>query len=425
MSESNSQPPDPVPRQPIATLEEIDILPEFESRPQRVANYAREHEAMSALALEMAENPHNILQRLTELALELCRADTVGISILTGDVFRWDALAGELASRRNSTIPRSASPCGVCTDRNATQLMSLPELHFPALRTELQFFEMLLIPFQAHAQPIGTIWVAAHNPKRKFDREDERIIRSLGQFASAGWQLQQALEAAREANHKKDEFIAVLSHELRNPVSGIRMNLSTLAMPLDETRLRKCIERLERQTNSIARIVDDIRDLSRLVHRKVSIEREQIDLKILLQEVQEEWQERLGTSQVVVCAAMPESPVVVLGDRIRLTQVFDNLLANAVKFTTGAGRILLALSTDEKNAIVKIIDTGRGFDPAANNEIFNPFVQHSETISGEQGSMGLGLAISRQLIELLGGTVTAHSDGVGLGATFTIVLPHG
>jgi signal transduction histidine kinase len=303
--------------------------------------------------------------------------------------------------------------------------MSLPERYFLALRTELQFFEMLLIPFQAHAQPIGTIWVAAHNPKRKFDREDERIIRSLGQFASAGWQLQQALEAAREANHKKDEFIAVLSHELRNPVSGIRMNLSTLAMPLDETRLRKCIERLERQTNSIARIVDDIRDLSRLVHRKVSIEREQIDLKILLQEVQEEWQERLGTSQVVVCAAMPESPVVVLGDRIRLTQVFDNLLANAVKFTTGAGRILLALSTDEKNAIVKIIDTGRGFDPAANNEIFNPFVQHSETISGEQGSMGLGLAISRQLIELLGGTVTAHSDGVGLGATFTIVLPHG
>lgn len=187
---------------------------------------------------------------------------------------------------RNSTMPRGASPCGVCIDRNATQLMSLPDRCFPALRAEPRFIEVLLIPFHDHAKPVGTIWLVAHSYERKFDREDERIVRSLAQFASAGWQLLKTSEAAVESNRNKDEFIAVLSHELRNPVRSIRLIVDTPARgPLDEARLQACVERLDRQTKSIMRIVDDIRDFSRLAHRKVSIEREQIDLGMLFREV--------------------------------------------------------------------------------------------------------------------------------------------
>jgi hypothetical protein len=144
MSEGNS-PPDSVQRRqahseaPTAVLDEVDILSEFEARPQRVPDYRAEHEAMSTLAREMAENPQNMLQRLAELALELCHADTVGISILNGELFRWEALAGVLGFRRNSTMPRNASPCGVCIDRNATQVMSYyRRINWPRIRRRVK-----------------------------------------------------------------------------------------------------------------------------------------------------------------------------------------------------------------------------------------------------------------------------------------------
>src|SRR5258708_38162566 len=131
------------------------------------------------------------------------------------------------------------------------------------------------------------------------------------------------------------------------------------------------------------------------------MERQQIDLRMLLCEVQEEWQDRVEESKLVVRTEMPESPVIVYGDRVRLTQVMGNLLSNAIKFTDGTGRITLHLSTDDKSAIVKIVDTGRGFDAASSEDIFDPFVQRGEASFSEQGSMGLVLAISKQLIELL------------------------
>src|SRR5580698_1861791 len=252
-----------------ASFEDIDILPEFATRPQRLPDYRAEHYAMTVLATEMAENPRNMLQKLVDTARELCNADSAGISLLEGDRFRWEALSGALAIFPSATMPRDASPCGVCIDRNAPQLMHMPIRHFPSIPTEPRTVELLLIPFQDHGKPVGTIWIVAHSDERKFDREDERIVRSLAQFASAGWQLVKASEAAVESNRRKDEFIAVLSHELRNPISSMQLGLYTLAhMPLDEAKLQKSIARLERQTKTIARIVSDIGELSKLVHRK-------------------------------------------------------------------------------------------------------------------------------------------------------------
>ena len=146
-----------------------------------------------------------MLQRLVETARELCRADTAGISLLEGDVFRWEAVAGVFASSRDGTMPRAASPCGVCIDENVTQLMHLPDRHFPALRAEPRFVEALLIPFRVRGRPVGTVWIVSHTDERKFDREDERVVRTLAQFAAAGWQLWNALEAVEEANHRRDE----------------------------------------------------------------------------------------------------------------------------------------------------------------------------------------------------------------------------
>lgn len=204
-----------------ATFEEVDIRSELSARPQRTPDYAAEHRAVSVLSAEMTANPRNMLQKLLETAVDLCQAESAGISILEGDVFRWEALAGALADYRGSTMPRGASPCGICVDRNATQLMHRPDRCFPALPTEPRLVEAMLIPFHDHGHAIGTVWIASHNVERKFDRADERVMCTLAQFASAGWQLWRAQELAAESNRRRDEFMAILAHELKNPLAAI------------------------------------------------------------------------------------------------------------------------------------------------------------------------------------------------------------
>ena len=173
------------------SLEEIDITAQLAQRPARPPDYAAENRALVHLAHEMATHPVHILQRLVETALALCRADTAGLSLLetqNGEaVFRWEALAGVFADRLNNTMPRDASPCGTTIDRNAPQLMYMAERLFPALTAVPPVVEALLLPFQVEGKPIGTVWVVAHDERRKFDREDARLVETLAQFAAAAW----------------------------------------------------------------------------------------------------------------------------------------------------------------------------------------------------------------------------------------------
>ena len=136
------------------TLDVVDIRSELARRPHRASRMADEHRAFAALAADMALNPRNMLQKLVEVAVELCDADTAGISLLEGDVFRWEAVAGVFAAARGGTMPRDQSPCGVCIDRDATQLMHLADRCFPALLAEPRFVEALLIPFHVNGKPV-------------------------------------------------------------------------------------------------------------------------------------------------------------------------------------------------------------------------------------------------------------------------------
>ena len=190
-------------------------------------------------------------------------ADTAGLSLLEGDVFRWEAVAGVFASYRDGTMPRAASPCGVCIDENVTQLMHLPDRHFPALRAEPRFVEALLIPFQVRGRPVGTVWIVSHTDARKFDREDERVVRTLAQFAAAGWQLWNALEAAEEANRRKDEFVAMVGHELRNPLAAI-CNAAHILQEADTAGHATAVQVVARQSQHLARVAHDLLDLSRI-----------------------------------------------------------------------------------------------------------------------------------------------------------------
>jgi len=218
----------PVPGAALTSFDVVDIRSQLDLRQPRAASTAREQRAFSTLASEMAANPRNMLQRLVEVAVDLCDAHTAGVSLLDGEVFRWEAVAGVFAKARGGTMPRDQSPCGVCIDQGTTQLMHLADRCFPALHSDPRFVEALLIPFFLHGQAVGTVWIVSHTDDRNFDREDERIMSQLSMFASAGWQLLNEAQLLTTRNQRKDDFLATLGHELRGPLGAIVAATSVL-----------------------------------------------------------------------------------------------------------------------------------------------------------------------------------------------------
>lgn len=206
----------------------VDITPELYGRPRRQPDSLATDAALSALTSEIVTRPRFMLQCLVTLAQELCRADAAGISLLDGDVFRWEALAGTVAGSRFASQPRDASPSGVVIVRNATQLMHLPHRAFPDLKATPPIVEVLLVPFQVAGKAIGAVWVIAQSDSRRFDLEDERVVRTLAQSTAVGWQWWKAAVAAEASNRRKDEFLAALGHELRNPLTAMGTAIANL-----------------------------------------------------------------------------------------------------------------------------------------------------------------------------------------------------
>lgn len=205
--------PSPFPCPPRILPACVDIRAELDRRTPRQPDHEAENEAFIQLAEELSANPQNVLQKLTDIAVGLCRAGSAGVSLLENQdgklVFRWAALAGTYVIHRQGTMAHHNSPCGVTIERDATQLMYLPEVVFP-MRETPRIYEALLVPFHIERVPIGTVWVVTHDEKRKFDQEDERIVRSLSKFAAAGWmQYKARIRAEDWARTHWEELTAV------------------------------------------------------------------------------------------------------------------------------------------------------------------------------------------------------------------------
>lgn len=210
-----------------AGLEAVLTTEELTRRPVHPPDHVAEARALAALAQTMAEAPRTILQKLADLALELCRADSAGVSILDTSgpaaVFRWPAIAGQFAVNINGTMPRYASPCGTVLDRNTVLLFARPERHFvyPVV-VDPPIVEALLVPFHHHGQPVGTVWVVAHTSERKFDAEDARLITNWSGFAAAAYQLITALDAAEAGKAELERQVADRTRELSEANTALR-----------------------------------------------------------------------------------------------------------------------------------------------------------------------------------------------------------
>jgi signal transduction histidine kinase len=408
---------------PTAALSAVLINAELRSRPRRAPDYSRENQAFADLAKELADNPDNMLQRLTEIALDLCGADTAGISLLEGDVFRWEGLAGVYASYRNSTMPRAASPCGVCIDEGLTQLMHLPDRCFPALCAEPRFVEALLIPFAVKAKTIGTVWVVAHSEDRKFDAGDERIVRTLANFAAAGWQQWKAREVAEASSRRKDEFLATLGHELRNPLSAIIAATAILQRSEGSIALvKQAVDVLGRQGRHLSRVIDELTDLARIGQGKVELRLHAVDVAAVVKDAMTAAAPRIDLRRQQFTVEGPREPLHLLADPARVTQILLNLLDNASKYTPEGGTIRLAVTKSDGAIQFNVQDSGIGIAKDKLGSIFELFAQIKDPASGTEG-LGLGLALVDKIVRMHGGSITARSDGPGKGSEFIVRLP--
>lgn len=186
---------------PVAKVDDVLITAELTNRPSRTPDYEHESRALNLLAQEMATNPRGVLQKCAELTMELCHADSAGISILepggTSGTLRWHAAAGAFAPNLHGTMPAEASPCGTVMERNCVLLFNEAERFFPALRgVEPRIYENLLTPWHAEGKAVGTLWAIKHTPMGRFDAEDARLLQSLARFAAAAFQITSALDEA-------------------------------------------------------------------------------------------------------------------------------------------------------------------------------------------------------------------------------------
>ncbi len=230
----------------------------------------------------------------------------------------------------------------------------------------------------------------------------------------------------REAARRKDDFLALLSHELRNPLTPIVGCVRLLERTVQGgEKVTHALAVLDRQTRQLSKLVDDLLDITRLARGKVQLQPEPLDLNELVQTVVEDHRTMFEDQGVAVVLEPPRAPVPVKVDRARLVQVTGNLLQNAAKFTARGGRARVSVAEDAASgqAVLEVTDTGVGMTPDMLARVFEPFAQAESSMARSRGGLGLGLTLVRALVELHGGTVRAHSAGLETGTTIVVSLP--
>jgi signal transduction histidine kinase len=235
-----------------------------------------------------------------------------------------------------------------------------------------------------------------------------------------------ANDELRTADRKRGELLAVLGHELRNPLAPVRHAVALLQLgDNDRETFDSIVEILDRQTTVLTRVVDDLLDFSRLAQGKLHLQREKLDLAELLRQVVLDVTPVFQEQLLELVLGVSDGPVVIRGDRVRLIQVLMNLLTNAKKFTPAGGKVWLQLNclAGQDQACLTIRDTGIGIEPDLLPRIFEAFSQGRQSLTEGRSGLGLGLAIVKQIVELHGGTISVSSAGPGTGAEFKILLP--
>jgi PAS domain S-box-containing protein len=251
------------------------------------------------------------------------------------------------------------------------------------------------------------------------------------QGAITGWaginldidQLKRVEEELRELDQRKDEFLATLAHELRNPLAPLRNGLEVMKLATSAATIEKARAMMERQLSQMVRLVDDLLDVSRVSRGKIELRRADIDIASVLRNAIETSQPLVAERMHQLVTRLPKERIVVDADLTRLSQVFWNLLNNAAKYTLPGGVIELEVVARDAEVVISIRDNGIGIPPDMQARVFDIFTQVDRSLEKSQGGLGIGLSIAKRLVEMHGGTIAVRSDGRGKGSEFTVRLP--
>jgi signal transduction histidine kinase len=325
-------------------------------------------------------------------------------------------------------------------DRVVLHGAALRHMHAEALGVEVPrpLKSALAVPLMIGSRVLGVLMVASAQREEASGPHDGAALEELASRAAIAFEnahLYRSLEAEiverraaeaelQEASQRKDEFLAMLSHELRNPLAPIRNALEIIRrIAPPDPKFTWASDVMDRQVHHLTRLVEELLDVARISQGKIQLNKEPVDLAAVIAQSVETAQPFIDARNHVLTVQLPECPVWLQGDFARLAQVVSNLLHNAAKYSEDGGRIQLALSVHDGEAQIIVRDNGIGIDEALLPRIFDLFAQGTRSLDRMQGGLGVGLTLARRLVELHGGRVEAYSEGPRKGAEFRVTIP--
>jgi PAS domain S-box-containing protein len=279
----------------------------------------------------------------------------------------------------------------------------------------------LAVPLRSRGQILGVmVWVSVESG-RHYGPDDLKLAEEIANRAAMAVDNARLYKAAQDGVASRDRFLAMLGHELRNPLNSISIVAKMLEREsLSDERLVKMRTLIGRETRQLSSLVDDILDVSRILAGKMTLALQSVDLTALVREGTQSFEDMARQRELMLSAEIPEDPITMVADPVRMRQVIANLVSNAIKFSESGATIDVKLVTEDEFALLIVRDRGIGIAPELLERIFEPFAQAALT---PPHGLGLGLSVVKQLTELHGGKVTAQSEGIGKGAEFTVRLP--
>jgi signal transduction histidine kinase len=302
--------------------------------------------------------------------------------------------------------------------------LELAEAGEAAFERRLGFRAFAGFPLLADGELVGTLAFAARD-KNELAQYEIELLETICRYVTAAYERLRFIRRLRDTDRRKDEFLATLAHELRNPLAPIRNALEIMRVDgRDHSAVQQAARTMiERQLEQMVRLVDDLLDVSRITRGRLELRKERVDLAQAIRGALETSRPLIEAAHHELVVDLPSTPVYLDADPVRIAQVFANLLNNAARYTDRGGRILVSARRSGAHVAVKVADTGMGVPAEALPKLFEMFAQVDQTREPSKTGLGLGLTIVKRLVELHGGTVTLHSDGPGRGTEVTVRLP--